>query len=209
MPVHRFLKTHTGVLESYIGFNDQQQLTETFQPCTNEALKTHVETVLPSIEGPYLSEANLWIDDWLRNCFAMMNQGLLLIIDYGFPRHEYYHPDRHQGTLMCHYQHKAHTNPLLNPGQQDITAHVDFTHVADAAHHAGFHVAGYSNQASFLLSNGLLNLVDNEQALCQRQAVKTLLQPDEMGELFKVMALTKQWDTPLSGFQLHDKRAYL
>lgn len=74
---------------------------------------------------------------------------MLFLIDYGFPRREYYHPDRNQGTLMCHYQHHSHSNPLLHLGEQDITAHVDFTHVAEAGQQAGFHVAGYTNQASF------------------------------------------------------------
>jgi len=140
-----------------------------------------------------------------------------LLIDYGFPEHEYYHPSRAQGTLMCHYQHKAHPNPLLHPGEEDITAHVDFTHVADAALNAGFEVSGYTNQASFLLANGLLSLLqehaqdklDGLDQIKQQEAVKKLLQPHEMGELFKVIALTKQLDFSLTGFQLHDKRASL
>lgn len=135
----------------------------------------------------------------------------MFILDYGFPRHEYYHPDRHQGTLMCHYQHQAHTNPFVHLGEQDMTAHVDFTHVADAAHHVGFHVAGYTNQASFLLGNQVLNLLETvtHHAVNTQNAVKTLLQPNEMGELFKVIALTKAIDFGLNGFQLLDKRASL
>ncbi len=116
---------------------------------------------------------------------------------------------------MCHYQHTAHPNPLLHPGDEDITAHVNFTHVADSALHAGFHVTGYTNQASFLLANGLLSLLD-ETAISDikaktqaQQAVKKLVQPNEMGELFKVIGLTKAFDVPLLGFQLHDKRASL
>jgi SAM-dependent MidA family methyltransferase len=162
---------------------------------------------------PYQSEANLFIDDWLQECHAMLNTGAVFLLDYGFPRHEYYHPDRHQGTLMCHYQHRAHTNPLTHIGEQDITAHVDFTHVADAAVSAGFHVAGYTNQASFLLANGLLNcltdIADEHQRVKSQQALKQLIQPNEMGELFKVIALTKQLDFSLNGFQLHDKRVSL
>src|SRR5205823_6605081 len=97
---------------------------------------------------------------WILNVYQMLGKGAALLIDYGFPRHEYYHPDRRQGTIMCHYQHRSHSNFLQNPGEQDITAHVDFTHVAEAAYNAGFHIAGYTNQASFLLSNGLLSLVN-------------------------------------------------
>ncbi len=114
---------------------------------------------------------------------------------------------------MCHYRHHAHTNPLLHPGEQDITAHVDFTHVAEAAFNVGFHVAGFTNQAAFLLANGLLSLlsgIENErERINAQQAVKQLIQPNEMGELFKVIALTKQIDIALNGFQLHDKRASL
>ena len=209
MPVHRFLQTIDGLMESYVHVNSAHQLEESFQPCTNDRLIAHVETILSPNQAPYLSEANLFLEDWIQHCFTMLSKGVFLIIDYGFPRHEYYHPDRNQGTLMCHYHHHAHTNPLAHPGEQDITAHVDFTHVADAADKAGFHVAGYTNQASFLLSNGLLNLLEKDQSLKQQQAVKQLLQPSEMGELFKVIALTKEFDGPLNGFQLHDKRASL
>jgi SAM-dependent MidA family methyltransferase len=209
MPVHRFLQTSERLLESYVGFNDMQQLKEIFKPCTNERLMAYVTDVLTKDTVPYLSEANLFVDDWLAQCYAMLNQGVVLMIDYGFPRHEYYHPDRHQGTLMCHYQHFAHSDILANPGEQDITAHVDFTQVAFAADKAGFRVAGYTNQAAFLLSNGLLDLVKNNQDPHESPAVKTLLQPHEMGELFKVIALTKQYENPLMGFQLQDKRASL
>ena len=213
MPVHRFLQTKDGLLESYITLNEQGELCEVFQPCSNARLTTQVHAVLPRDAYPYQSEANLFIDDWLRQCHAMLGSGAFLIIDYGFPRHEYYHPERTTGTLMCHYQHLAHTNPLIHLGEQDITAHVDFTHVAEAAFAAGFHVAGYTNQAAFLLANGLLDLlsmIDEEpQRINSQQAVKQLLQPSEMGELFKVIALTKQIELPLNGFQLQDKRASL
>jgi SAM-dependent MidA family methyltransferase len=98
-------------------------------------------------------------------------------------------------------------------GKQDITAHVDFTQVAEAAHKAGFHVAGFTNQAAFLLANGLLNLLeameDSQARIRAQQAAMKLLQPNEMGELFKVLALTKNWDKDLTGFQWHDKRASL
>ncbi|MDF1827245.1 MAG: SAM-dependent methyltransferase [Legionellaceae bacterium] len=214
MPVHRFLKTDQGLLESMIALDEHNQLTENFVPCTNKHLEAHVERVLKHNTVPYASEANLFIDGWVEACHAMLKRGAVLLIDYGFPEHEYYHPSRTQGTLMCHYQHKAHPNPLLHPGEEDITAHVDFTHVADAALNAGFEVSGYTNQASFLLANGLLSLLeesvlDEPNQIKQQQAVKQLLQPHEMGELFKVIALTKQLDFGLTGFQLHDKRASL
>ena len=213
MPVHRFLRTKEGLLESYITLNKEAVLREVFKPCTNPRLITYVKTALAHDLYPYQSEANLFIEDWINRCSAMLKMGAMFIIDYGFPRHEYYHPDRHSGTLMCHYQHLAHTNPLAHIGEQDITAHVDFTQVAEAADAAGFHVAGFSNQAAFLMGNGLLDLlsaIEQEPARTNaQQAVKKLVQPNEMGELFKVIALTKHIDEPLAGFQLLDKRVSL
>jgi SAM-dependent MidA family methyltransferase len=213
MPVHRFLQTKEGIEESFVSLDDKGELIEIYKPSTNLRLIKQVQQSLDKELSPYLSEVNLFIDDWIQQCFTMLSAGAMFIIDYGFPRHEYYHPDRNTGTLMCHYRHHAHTNPLVHIGEQDITAHVDFTQVAEAAHAAGFHVAGYSNQASFLLANGLLSLLQNdvdERAKLQRQqAVKQLIQPSEMGELFKVIALTKNSELALTGFQLHDKRASL
>lgn len=213
MPVHRFMQTEQGILESYITLDEHQQLEEVFKPCENPRLLDYINNRLNLETQPYLSEVNLFIDAWIANIYQILSQGVVLLIDYGFPRHEYYHPDRQQGTLMCHYQHHSHPDPLVNPGEQDITAHVDFTHVAEAAQQAGFHVAGYTNQASFLLANGLLSLVnmqDNElEQLKAKQAIKQLTQPSEMGELFKVIALNKNMEIDLTGFQLLDKRVSL
>lgn len=213
MPVHRFMNTEQGIMESYVRFNDQHQLIEVFKPCANQRLLKYVNQTLPLLSAPYLSEANLFIDDWILSIYRMLKQGVVFLIDYGFPRHEYYHPDRNQGTLMCHYQHHSHPNPLIHPGEQDITAHVDFTHVAEAGQQAGFHIAGYTNQASFLLANGLLSFIhslnDEFQQIKAKQAIKQLTQPSEMGELFKVIALSKEMDIALHGFQLNDKRVSL
>ncbi len=213
MPVHRFMQTEQGLLESYITLDETRQLKEIFKPCQNKRLQDYVAHRLQLETMPYLSEANLFLDDWILNIYQMLNEGAVLLIDYGFPRHEYYHSDRSQGTLMCHYQHQSHPNFLLHPGEQDITAHVDFTHVAEAGQQAGFHVAGYTNQAAFLLANDLLNLLhslDNDVEQVQaKQAIKQLTLPSEMGELFKVIALTKQMGIPLKGFQLLDKRVTL
>ncbi len=212
MPVHRFMLTDDGLMEGFVTLNEHNELTELFKPCQNDRLRHHVEQ-LQLTQTPYLSEVNLFIDDWIKNNFALLGQGAMFLIDYGFPRHEYYHPSRHQGTLMCHYQHRAHTNPMAHPGEQDITAHVDFTHVAEASHEAGFHVAGFTNQASFLLGNGLLSLIHSIEGempqIKAKQAIKQLTQPSEMGELFKVIALTKNLDIDLNGFLLHDKRVTL
>ncbi|MCR9191368.1 MAG: SAM-dependent methyltransferase [Gammaproteobacteria bacterium] len=212
MPVHRFLKKKDQILEVFVDVHSEGHLIEITQDCQNERLLKQVNHVVPPQCYPYQSEVNLLLEDWLKQCATCLSKGLMLIIDYGFPQHEYYHPDRHQGTLMCHYQHRAHSNPLVHIGEQDITAHVDFTHVAEAAIMADFSVAGFTSQASFLLANGLLSLVnevDPKQLFNQQQAIKTLVQPNEMGELFKVMALTKHWNEPLRGFQMQDRRAGL
>lgn len=212
MPVHRFMQTDEGLMESYITFNAQQELVESFKPCKHERLIKYVANNL-QLQPPYLSEANLFIDDWLSAIAQILHKGVVLLLDYGFPRHEYYHPDRNQGTLMCHYQHHSHPNPLLHPGEQDITAHVDFTHLAEAGQQAGFAVSGYTNQASFLLANGLLSFIDaletEQEQFAAKQAIKQLTHPSEMGELFKVIALTKNIELPLAGFLLHDKRRSL
>lgn len=153
----------------------------------------------------YTSEINKHLFPWINSIAQSLGQGVVLLIDYGFPRREYYHPDRDQGTLMCHYRHYAHTNPLVYPGLQDITAHVDFTAVAEAGDAAGLTVAGYINQAGFLLNCGLLSLIDTKAAeeirFAQNQAVLRLTMPSEMGELFKVIALTKSFENTLMGFE--------
>ena len=211
MPIHRFRLTEQGLQEGYLSINKKNKnssLQEIYKFCTNIRLRNHIHNIIPpNLPLPYQSEANLFLAGWLKECFNMLTAGIMLIIDYGFPRHEYYHVDRNCGTLMCHYRHQAHTNPLINLGEQDITTHVDFTLVAEGAVAAGFKLAGFTNQAAFLLSNGLLNLLAQMPSLPTHhkinavQAVKRLLMPHEMGELYKVMALSKNLNIPLAGFQ--------
>lgn len=161
----------------------------------------------------YLSEFHPLQAGWLQSVSRMLQQGLVLLIDYGFPRHEFYHRDRSRGTLMCHYRHHAHPDPLLLPGLQDVTAHVDFTAVAEQAQCAGLDVLGYCHQAGFLQSLGVLEramqLTDEHEQIAAAQVLKRLLMPHEMGELFKVIALGKHCDLPLAGFALYDMRERL
>jgi SAM-dependent MidA family methyltransferase len=162
----------------------------------------------------YESELNLRAADWVQSLGDFLGQGVALLIDYGFPRSEYYHPQRNRGTLMCHYRHRAHDDALILPGLQDITAHVDFTAVAEAALAAGLAVRGYTSQANFLVANGLTALLaeaggDVKQQLTLAAQVKRLTMPGEMGELFKVMALGRGWERPLQGFALRDERGRL
>jgi SAM-dependent MidA family methyltransferase len=165
-----------------------------------------------SLPDGYCSEYNPSIKPWLDSVYGVLNRGLVLLIDYGYPVSEYYHEERKTGTLMCHYQHRAHTNPLRYPGLQDITAFVDFTDVAYSAVEAGFNISGYTTQAAFLMASGLdelhqLQVTDDpEQQIILSQQIKTLTLPSEMGERFKVMGLTKCFDEPLRGFSMLDLR---
>jgi SAM-dependent MidA family methyltransferase len=165
----------------------------------------------PLVDG-YCSEYNPSIKPWLDSIYRVLNRGLVLLIDYGYPVGEYYHEERVTGTLMCHYQHRAHTNPLWYPGLQDITAFVDFTDVAYCAAEAGFDISGYTTQAAFLMASGLDELYqlqasdDPKQQIVLSQQIKTLTLPSEMGERFKVMGLTKNFGEPLRGFAMQDLR---
>ena len=149
---------------------------------------------------------------WVEALGQWLHKGAALIVDYGFPRHEYYHPQRAQGTLMCHFRHHAHAEPLVYPGMQDITAHVDFTAIADAALKAKLDVLGYTSQARFLINTGFVNqLAEMTKADALEQArtmasAQTLLSEAEMGELFKVMMVGRGIDPPLLGFHRGDRR---
>ena len=133
------------------------------------------------------------------------------MLDYGFGAAEYYHPQRNQGTLMCHFQHYAYANPFINLGLQDITAHVNFSAIADAGIVQGLSLGGYCNQASFLMNCGILDLLSEVSPsnliiyAPQAAAAQKLLSPAEMGELFKVIAFTKNVDALLLGFASGDK----
>jgi SAM-dependent MidA family methyltransferase len=155
---------------------------------------------------------SLLIPFWIQSIAEFLQQGLVLLIDYGFPAHEYYHLDRDCGTLMCHYQHHSHDNPLILPGIQDITAHVNFTQIAYAAKNSDLTVAGFTSQANFLMNCGLLNLIAEtniDKQIEVNKQIKMLTLPSEMGELFKVIALTKNITRPLMGFSYLDRRKSL
>lgn len=163
---------------------------------------------------PYTSEVALAaraLVGALANC---LHRGALLFIDYGFGRAEYFHPQRSEGTLMCHYRHRAHADPFFLPGLQDITAHVDFTAIAEAGIDAGLRLLGYATQARFLVNAGVLRHLEGREAqnpagnplsyLPAASGIHKLLSPAEMGELFKVILLGRgPVDVP-SGFASGD-----
>ena len=168
------------------------------------------ENSVKYIHNYYQSERIPALKPFFHDLFASLEKGAVFLIDYGFPRHEFYHPDRSMGTLMCHYQQRVHSDPYVNIGLQDITAHVDFTDVAEKATEAGFHCAGYTQQAAFLMNAGLLSLISHYPAAHVKTAMNLLTSPSEMGEIFKVMALTKNLECyPFPGFEQFDKRQSL
>jgi SAM-dependent MidA family methyltransferase len=217
MPVRRFRMTADGPRPLHV-----RQHQDTLKWClgggdeglsrTLAGLQDSLGRVLP--EG-YESELNPHIAPWVRSVADCLTAGLLLIVDYGYTRDEFYHLQRQAGTLVCHYRHRAHFDPLWYPGLQDITASVDFSAVAEAALDAGLKVAGFANQAWFLLSAGLHELLASEDQTdtagfleLARQA-KILTLPGEMGERFKAMALTRELGADLVGFAQQDWRQRL
>lgn len=178
-----------------------------FQLATRRACNELTQVLnqrLPAYPG-YQSEVNLRAEAWIREMGQWLHTGAALLIDYGFPQREYYHPQRAEGTLMCHFRHHAHGNVLLHPGLQDITTHVDFTAMADAALEGGLEVLGYTSQARFLVNCGLAESL-GDAAARDLSAVQKLLSEAEMGELFKVLAVGKNMDPPLLGFMRGDRR---
>jgi SAM-dependent MidA family methyltransferase len=163
----------------------------------------------------YRSELQLEAQAFLRTLGGVLERGVALFLDYGFPQREYYHPQRSEGTLMCHYRHRAHADPFLYPGLQDITTHVDFTAMAEAARAGGLVLAGYASQAQFLINCGITDVLARTSAADVRAyaplaaGVQKLLAPSEMGELFKAIAFSRQWDAPLAGYTQGDRSGAL
>jgi SAM-dependent MidA family methyltransferase len=180
-------------------------------------LEQAVDAVLQALPAPlpdgYVSEICLAFQPWLSSLAANLEEGVALLIDYGLPRTHLYHPERTAGTLRCHFRHRAHDDPFVNVGLQDITAWVDFTRVAEAADSAGLDVLGFATQAAFLIGAGMESLLTTEMQLADgdlpRQArlageARRLMLPGEMGEIFKVIALGRGHTAPLSGFSTQD-----
>jgi len=160
----------------------------------------------------YVSEVNLGLGPWFASLGHAVERGVMLFVDYGLPRREFYAPERSDGTLLCHFRHRFHADPFARLGLQDITAWVDFTAVADAGEAAGLALAGYATQAHFLIGNGIGEFVANvadldvvQRVNVSRQAMVLTL-PGEMGERFKAIALAKGYDSPLRGFAVRDLR---
>jgi SAM-dependent MidA family methyltransferase len=177
------------------------------RPLTDEALRAAAAERFPAAID-YMSEVNPAAEALVEDVARRMAAGAMLIFDYGFPQAEIYHEQRSEGTLMGHYRHRSHADAFLWPGLSDLTTHVDFTAMAQAGERAGLHVVGYVPQAAFLLGCGILDRLRDcgdpkeRPYLREAAAVQKLTSPAEMGELFKVLALTRSADIAWPGFTL-------
>lgn len=212
MPVERFCMRGSNV--NAVGVTWQLgrlDWSETHASAELEAAVRAIESTLGSaLPDGYCSEINLRLPAWLRGLAGALREGVALFIDYGLPRAQYYRAERREGTLLCHYRHRFHDDPLILAGIQDIGAWVDFTAVAEAASDAGFTVAGFTTQAHFLIGCGiehyLAALAEAELRDRVQLARQTMLLtlPGEMGEKFKVLGLAKNFESPLRGFSVRD-----
>jgi SAM-dependent MidA family methyltransferase len=208
LPVHLVKTTEQGMIEQGVAYGQ-----EGFYWAEQALSNPYLKRVLADIDLPkgYTTELCLAASGLLSSLCAMLDRGLIVLVDYGFPRREYFHPQRTQGTLMCHYRHHAHDDPFFYPGLQDITAHVDFSHVTNIALANGVTLKGYCGQAQFLINCGITELLssvsphDMAAYLPLASQAQKLLSPAEMGELFKVIAFAKGIDDELIGFSQGDK----
>ena len=200
-----------SVMERGVGVADGR-LTVAERPAQGALLAA--ANTLP-VRAPYRGEISLAARSWVSELARRLDKGAMLLIDYGLPRHELYHPQRDGGTPRCHYRHRVHEDPFWYPGLSDITSHVDFTAVAEAGFDAGLEVLGYTSQAGFLINCGVGELLQEARVgagdtadaadLRARGAVNVLISPNEMGELFKVIALGRGVPGPLLGFSRGDR----
>lgn len=212
LPVHLFqIDIQHQPLMGKVDLTAEDHFTLLFEKTSDPLFYQTLDNELAALQTPlppgYLSEINLNLIAWVQDLSRLLTQGVILLIDYGFTREEYFHPQRNQGTLMCHTGHKTHPDYFHEIGLQDITAHVNFSHLRDTAESSGLQTLGFTNQAAFLLGLHILDDPSNlsgKELILRSQALQVLLQPHEMGELFKVLALGKGFSDPLQGFTVKD-----
>lgn len=212
MPVHLVAWRRDGIFERGVALGADGNFVWADKPAGGKVAEAAaaLDVPLPE-EGEYVSEINLAGRAWIAEWAARLECGAMLLVDYGYPRAEYYLDSRGTGTLLCYFRHHAHGDPFLWPGLNDITAFVDFTAVAEAGFEAGLDVLGYTNQATLLFNCGVLECLarrapeDSVDYIRAAKAVQRLTGPHEMGELFKVIALGKDLTQPLIGFLRGDR----
>ena len=206
LPVHLLAWNDGAILERGVGLREGK-FAWADTPVSNPHLLERAKAL--AVPQPYASEIGLPAVALIEAIGQRLVHGMMLFIDYGFGAAEYYHPQRSEGTMMCHYRHRAHDDPFLYPGLQDITAHVDFSAVAQAGMDPGLTLMGYTTQARFLVNLGITDLLASMDTSTLDYAkaiapVQKLLSPAEMGELFKVIGLAKGLGEPLLGFGAGD-----
>jgi SAM-dependent MidA family methyltransferase len=203
LPVHLVHWQDSAIAERGVSVNGEQFVWQE-RPIGDAALLQAAQQI--SVPDDYVSEVCLAQRGLLNSLAQRLQRGALLFIDYGFGAREFYHPQRSSGTLMCHYRHHAHDDPFFLPGLQDITAHVNFTDVAECSIDAGLELLGYTSQAFFLINCGIAELMHDvspenlRDYLPLSAQLQKLTSPAEMGELFKVIALGRGIEAPLCGF---------
>lgn len=212
LPFHCFRVEDQQVYERSVTW-DENQFTWKTTSSNSSGFLSAISTIQTEcqFENGYESEINLLLTPFIRSLANILKQGVLLFLDYGYGRREYYRPERAQGTMMCFYQHHRHSDPFMLVGLQDITAHIDFTTVAESAISTGLSLSGFTTQAYFLFACGLLEIAEadtlsEKEKFRQNQAIKVLTLPSQMGETIKAISFTKDFNIPLLGFSLHDLR---
>lgn len=210
MPVHIVRATEHGIEEGgVVASRGERPFEWGFRPAAGELRSAAEQLGLPP---GYVSEVALAARAFVRSVGTILERGVMLFVDYGFPTREFYHEQRSQGTLMCHYRHRAHADPFFLPGLQDVTAHVDFSAVAAAASKVELDVLGYTSQEQFLINCGITDLMlrtspeEPSRYLPAAAAASKLLSPAEMGELFKAIAFGRGVPDELAGFRSGDRR---
>ena len=205
MPVDLLMKTEAGWQECGVHIDERGDLGLCYRPADAQLITQIPDT--QSLPYPYMTEVHRIAAGFMHSlsqmCYAGMKQNqqasLIVLLDYGFPAHEFYHPERNSGTLMCHYRHHAHSDAFYLPGLQDITAHVDFTEMARCGLDEQMDLLCYTSQAAFLLNAGITKVLESQkndekkcdemQYLRSANLVQKLISPAEMGELFKVLVM--------------------
>ena len=209
MPVELFCMEKNELLQGYVVESDTGFALEFRNECEADFEASFAALDLPEIAQPYISELHCRAEAWLRTIANHLDCGSILITDYGFPVHEYYHSERSQGTLMCHRRHHVLYDPLSYIGCQDITAHINFSNLARIAVESGMEVNGFTSFAAFLVDAGiecgeLKNRSEIEKGQMLNEFI-TLVTPSEMGEIFKVIEFTKNFDSTITGFETADR----